>query len=93
MSTFLNLLRCLLLVYGISFLSYQFFIQRINYQQPICYYIGLIILLLYTILAIDTYVFHTLTWFPGILRYPMFSLYGVAYIIFVIPGFLLCFKE
>lgn len=53
------------------------------------YGLGVLILCSYTLLAADTYLFHVITWFPGIIRYPLFSLYGIAYLIFVIPGILL----
>ena len=43
----------------------------------------------YTLLALDTYVFHVMQWFPGIIRYPLFSLYGISYLLFALPGIFL----
>lgn len=44
-----------------------------------CGYIGIGIVLFYTILTLDTFVFHAMNWYPAILRYAVFSAYGLLY--------------
>ena len=88
----LHLIKCLLLAFGISLLTYALCAPRIHKICPFLYVLGVILLSLYTCFALDTYVFHFLTWFPGMIRYAMFSTYGVWYILFILPGLLLCFN-
>lgn len=49
---------------------------------------SLLIMIVFTILVIDTFWFHALTWFPGLIRYPIIDAYGVCYSVFVVPGIL-----
>ena len=53
------------------------------------YGVGVLFMSCYTLLALDTYVFHVMQWFPGIIRYPLFSLYGISYLLFALPGIFL----
>lgn len=52
-------------------------------------WLAIIILLFYSILTIDTFLFHAWTWYPGILRYALYAAYGICYIIFIPIGFIL----
>lgn len=88
-----HLIKCLLAAYGITLLTYSCCRRHIHKAWTPLYCLGVILLSVYTVLALDTYVFHTLTWFPGIIRYALFSTYGLWYIVFVIPGVLLCFHD
>lgn len=85
----LNLCKCLLLAYGVCAIGYALSIRFFHHSQIVLYSIGVVFVCAYTILALDTYLFHALLWFPGILRYAMFSTYGWAYLLFLLPGVLL----
>lgn len=91
---FLNLMKCLLLAYGISIIGYAVTTYKLNASNIVLYALGVIILCVYTILAMDTYLFHAMSWFPGILRYAMFSMYGIWYLVFLVPGCLIaCYQK
>lgn len=56
------------------------------------YYVGVLILLFFTIMTLDTYLFHGLFWYPGMFRYALFSTYGVLhFVVFVLVGFALVY--
>lgn len=53
-----------------------------------CQGCSLVLMLLYMVLTMDTFIFHAWTWFPGLLRYPIYDAYGFCYLIFTLPAFL-----
>ncbi len=75
---------------GIVLLAYNLFSFH-KYKNKFLRFLGMIILVVYMIILIDTYVIHAISWFPGIVRYPMFSIYIPADLLFFIPGILLTF--
>ena len=89
----LSFLKCLTLAFGITILSYGFLQPHMKYKSTILYGIGVMLFVLYVIIAFDTYIVHTLPIIPGIIRYPIFSLYGVGYLVFCLIGILLSFKK
>lgn len=52
----------------------------------VLFYIGNLFLVFYTLLTLDTFIFHIWYWYPGILRYAVFDAYGVCYLVFILPG-------
>lgn len=81
--------KCASLAFGIMLLSVELLsLHKHTYSFSILRYLSIIIMSAYGIVLIDTYWIHALTWFPGILRYALFSTYGVWYILFIIPGVL-----
>lgn len=88
-----DMVRCLMLAYGCTFVG--FLLGRRYHKHAIApvYYFGVLVLLCYTIVCIDTYLVHSLSWFPGIIRYPLFSTYGVWYLLFCIVGVCLSFYK
>lgn len=52
----------------------------------ICRYLAAIIMIVYTILTLDTFVFHAMSWYPGILRYALYSAYGILYSAWILIG-------
>lgn len=54
----------------------------------LCQGIALVLMSGYVILSLDTFVFHVWDWFPGLLRYPIYDAYGLAYLIFALPAIL-----
>ncbi|MEG0328915.1 MAG: hypothetical protein RR537_01250 [Longicatena sp.] len=91
---YLSLLKCCLLAYGIVLLTIGCLtFHHKQHTFEILYYIGLVLLCVYTILALDTYIFHAITWYPGMFRYALFSTYGIFYIVFMIPGFCLYYGK
>lgn len=93
LSRSLLVIQYLLLAYGCCLASYGVLIQRIHHHCPLLYYSGVILMLVFTFLTLDTFLFHSLGWFPGILRYPLYSLYGIPYLVFCLPGWLLCYHH
>lgn len=87
----IHMFKCLLLSYGITFLTYSMLSHHIHKHSLLLVIIGVMLLTVYTILAMDTYVFHAITWFPGILRYALFSTYGWWYLLFILSGICFCF--
>lgn len=88
-----HMIKCIALAYGITYISYTLVHHRHKRSNAVLYSIGVLVLTLYTIITVDTYVFHTLSFFPGILRYALFSSYGWCYFIFVGMGVCLSFKK
>lgn len=93
MKPVLLIIKYLTLVFAFAYLGYACFQTRIKKETAILYWLGVIILLGYTILTMDTFLFHAIKFVPGIIRYPLYSLYGLPYIVFMLPGFLLCFQK
>ena len=87
----LSMLKCLLMAYGITLFTYAVLTCHLHKRVWFLYALGIMILCVYTLLALDTYLFHFLTWFPGILRYALFSTYGLWYLVFMLPGCALAF--
>ena len=83
--------KYLLLSYGISIVSYTAARSIHKKENRLLYFIGVITMGVYTILTIDTFLIHAITWFPGILRYPLYSLYGIPYLFFLIPGWMISY--
>lgn len=87
----LAMLRCLTLAFAILLLTMGilacFHIKKRNLAW--LYGVGVLVMGCYTLIAADTYVFHVMTWFPGLIRYPLFSLYGIGYLLFAVPGIFL----
>lgn len=42
----------------------------------------------YVLLTLDTFLFHAWTWFPGLLRYPIYDGYGIEIVIGIVVGIL-----
>lgn len=78
---------------GISMTSYAFIRPHIKRSYMILALVGYVFILFFIILTLDTFLFHAITWFPGILRYPIYSLYGIPYLIFILPGWLICYHD
>lgn len=78
---------------GIAMLSYTLLKPYVKRKNHFLVIIGYLMLLCYILLTIDTFLIHAISWFPGILRYPVYSLYGWCYLIFLLPGWLLCYHE
>lgn len=89
----LQVIRICTLAYGFMTLGYGLMRKHVRKSNAIAYYTGVIIMVIFTIITLDTYLFHTLLCIPGIIRYPLYSLYGFAYIFFVLPGILLAYHE
>ena len=74
--------------YGIILLIYtlvSFHKKRRSY--PILLYFTTSLLTIFTLLLIDTYWLHALIWFPGNIRYLIFSTYGwIHMIVFICLG-------
>ena len=87
MKPVLLIIKYLTLVFAFAYLGYACFQTRIKKETTILYWLGVIILLEYTILTMDTFLFHAIKFVPGIIRYPL------PYIVFMLPGFLLCFQK
>ena len=85
------MIRCLSLAFGTFLLTRGVLLCLHVKQRGLIwlYGAGVLIMGCHTLLALDTYVFHVMSWFPGILRYPLFSLYGVSYLLFALPGIFL----
>ena len=85
------MLKCLTRAYGVMLLSRGcmelLHVRKRNYAW--LYGTSVLLMGCYTLLAADTYLFHVLHWFPGIIRYPIFSLYGISYLLFILPGVML----
>lgn len=75
-----------LLAYGIVVGSSIFMHSYIKKSNLIIGGCSILLIVLYTILLLDTFLFHTLPWFPGIIRYPLFSAYIPGYVLFVLVG-------
>lgn len=87
---FISFLKYWCMASGIVLLSYDLCSSH-KYKNEALHFLGLLILALYFIILVDTFFIHAISWFPGIVRYPIFSAYIPAYLIFVIPGILLTF--
>lgn len=77
------------MAYGIVLLG----LAALSAWKPYCkhrigYILAVSILLCYTILALDTFLFHALTWFPGLIRYALFSTYLPFYFLFLLVSLL-----
>lgn len=81
------------LVFAFVSLGYACCHTHIKKENTVLYWLGVLLILGYGILTLDTFMFHALHFVPGIIRYPLYSLYGLAYIVFIIPGILLCFQK
>lgn len=81
------------LVFAFSSIAYACVSTHIKKENAGIYWLGVVLLLGYGILTLDTFVFHVLHFVPGIIRYPLYSLYGLPYIVFVVPGIFLCFQK
>lgn len=62
--------------------------MRFHRLSIACAYASAGILMMYTILTLDTFVFHAMVWYPGILRYSLFSAYGILYSAWILVGIL-----
>lgn len=97
MTNTLSSLACVVqflsLALGITILTYALVNARWTHHSILLYAFGVLILICYMILTIDTFLLHSIDWFWGIIRYPIYSLYGIAYLAFCIPGLCLCYKQ
>lgn len=85
------MIRCLTLAFGIMLMT-RGVLLLLHVKQRSAFWlygVGVLFMSCYTLLALDTYVFHVMQWFPGIIRYPLFSLYGISYLLFALPGIFL----
>ena len=85
------MIRCLTLAFGIMLMTRGvLLLLHVKQRSALWLYgVGVLFMSCYTLLALDTYVFHVMQWFPGIIRYPLFSLYGISYLLFALPGIFL----
>lgn len=80
---FIQIIKYISMAYGVAFLTYSLlFLHKKKHTFSILFYMAIAILCVFTILTIDTYWLHALSWFPGIIRYPIFSTYGWIHVIF-----------
>ena len=93
MHPFLLIIKYTTLTAAFVIFAYAIFHTHIKKEIAWLYWTGVLILTMYGILTIDTFYVHAIKGLFGIIRYPMYSLYGLPYIIFMIPGILLCFKK
>ena len=92
-SSFWSVIKYGCMAYGITLLTYALCSKRITYVNTTLTMMGVILLTCYTIVLVDTFFFHTLPWLSGMIRYPIFSAYVPAYVLFIIPGICLSFHE
>ena len=85
--------KYLLAAFSITFFTYLLLSNKIQKYRPIIGIVGIIILVIYVLILFDTYFFHAMSWFPGIIRYAMFSAYIPISVLFIIPGICLCFLK
>ena len=76
---------------GITLLAHTLIKSYVHHSHQALVILGYLILISYILLTVDTFLFHAITWFPGMIRYPIYSLYGWCYIVFLLPGWLMCF--
>ena len=81
------------MAFGITLMTYALISSHIHRTHKGLAWIGYAILMAYTLLTVDTFLFHAISWIPGIIRYPIYSLYGVPYLAFILPGWLLCYHN
>lgn len=93
MHPFLLIIKYTTLTAAFVMFAYAIFHTRIKKEIACLYWIGVLILTMYAIITVDTFYIHAIKGLFGIIRYPMYSLYGLPYIIFMIPGILLCFRK
>lgn len=84
-------IKLITLAYGICMASYALLAPHWHYHNDKIAMFAIAFLALFTIVIIDTLLIHALYWFPGIIKYPLISLYGAPYLVFILPGWLLCF--
>lgn len=89
----LQFFKYILASFAMTLLAYSFFSKKIKKQNMIIAGIGIIFLVSYVILLLDTFYIHALTWFPGIVRYALFSAYLPISLLFFIPGICLCYLK
>ena len=92
-SSFWSVIKYGCMAYGITLLTYALCSKRITYVNTTLTMMGVILLTCYTIVLVDTFFFHTLPWLSGMIRYPIFSAYVPAYVLFIILGICLSFHE
>lgn len=78
---------------GVSLLAHACLRTYVHRSNQVLALLGYAIIICYILLTIDTFVVHAISWFPGMIRYPIYSLYGYCYIVFIIPGWLTCLKQ
>ena len=81
------------IAYGITLIVYGIAHSYIHKRNQFVAGLGILILIIFTILLVDTYWIHALDWFPGIVRYALFSAYIPGYLLFILPGICLCYKD
>ena len=89
------MIRCLTLAFGIM-LTTRGVLLLLHVKQRSALWLygdGVLFMSCYTLLALDTYVFHVMQWFPGIIRYPLFSLYGISYLLFALRQFFFTLRK
>lgn len=83
--SFIQIIKYISMAIGCVLLTYTLLsLHKKRHTIPILLYIAVCILCIFAILVIDTYWLHALTWFPGIIRYALFSTYGGIHVVFFI---------
>ena len=84
---YVMILKYLGMAYGTVLLVYGILARHHHkHTFPILLYLVTAILIFFTIMTVDTYAFHALTVFPGMIRYALFSTYGIHFFIFALLG-------
>lgn len=79
----IQIIKYISLAYSVILLTYTILsLHKKRHCIHALLYVAVCILCVFIILVLDTYWLHALTWFPGIIRYALFSTYGWMHIVF-----------